>query len=612
MGHRRSFRIESKQFDIELEGGGSFQIKITERGKRHTVSILLGRDGARWLAKCVDENVMRVEDPSFIRMYRESEQGFVITRHGNDNGRYLEVVVNGKGGLKGRLVIPEGRDQGGWRGFGAELRILLDSEQQPNRSNAIKPKMGMDKNAEKGAQIGRETVENVNRSIDNGSRHNWRQILFPCGENNDMQKRQELDTRKEAGTEQSLGFGAKISDVVNVGKELFLNLKIRLTCGPDGQWHATWAGLAGTAPEIEQEKPRGTQTQQSKSNKPKQIWQPRGPRSETQNNNGPPKIQADRHPKPIFTRDPLTHTSFELGESSGTCELHNAESSIETAPLKPTPIATEVQPPSVSTAPAKNPHALSPSVTPVKGALDLVEAESTQPLEGETFSVRFGDFEEGNIGNVAHAWGTSSEWYIELRDGQRLCLLMELVPPAAPNAMENQDTDDDILSLLDWYDSGELYAGGVQDEDGILFIANFAHQDDDDVGSMRAHCLPQEGEMEPLSISPLAVAPPQADEVHKIKGHGSTNGVSQWVDENLKAFGELVGTSFEGYEEEVIALLVSIEARRNQHQPPTCDNRSARKKGTKGSRELKGLISSINYDSRAIKVAGPLGTGPSC
>jgi hypothetical protein len=604
MGHRRSFRIESKQFDIALEGGGSFQIKITECGKRHTVSILLGRDGARWLAKYVDENVMRVEDPSFIRTYRESEQGFVITRHGNDNGRYLEVVVYGKGGLKGRLVIPEGRDQGGWRGFGAELRILLDSEQQPNRSNAIKPKMGMDKNAGKGVQIGREMVENVNRSIDNGSRHNWRQVLFPCGENNDMQKRQERDTRREAGTEQSLGFGAKISDAVNVGKELFLNLKIRLMCGPDGQWHATWAGLAGTAPEIEHEKPRGPQTQQPKSNKPKQIWQPRGPRCETQNTNGPPKIQPDRHPKPIFTRDPLTHTSFELGESSGTCELHNAKSEIEAALLKPTPIATEVQPPIVSTAPEKDPHALSPSVTPVKGALDLVEAESTRPSEGETFSVRFGDFEEGNVGNVAHAWGTSSEWYIELRDGQRLRLSMELVPPAAPNATEHQDTDDDILSLLDWYDFGELYAGGVQDEDGILSIANSAHQDDDDVGSMRAHCLPQEGEMEPLSVSPLAVAPPQGDEVHKIEGHGSTNGVSQWVDENLKAFRELVGTSFEGYEEEVIALLVSIEARRNQHQPPTCDNRSARKKGTKGSRELKGLISSINYDSRAIKVAG--------
>ena len=480
----------------------------------------------------------------------------------------------------------------------------MDSEQQPNRSNAIKPKMGMDKNAlnhaGKGTQIGREMVENVNRSIDNGSRHNWRQVLFPCGENNDMQKRQEHDTRKEAGTEQSLGFGAKISDVVNVGKELFLNLKIRLTCGLDGQWHATWAGLAGTDPEIEQEKPRAPQIQPPKSNKPKQIWQSRGPRptSETQNiTNGPPKIQPDRHPKPIFNRDPLTHTSFELGESSGTCKLHNAESAIEAASLKPAPIAMEVQPPIVLTAPAKNPHVLSPLVTPVKGALDLVEAESTRPSEGETFSVRFGDFEGGNVGNVAHAWGTSSEWYIELRDGQRLCLLMELVPPATPNAMEHQDTDDDILSLLDWYDSGELYVGGVHDEDGILSIANSAHQDDADVGSMRAHYLPQEGEMEPLSVSPLAVAPPQADEVHKIEGHGSTNGLSHWVDENLKAFGELVGTSFEGYEEDVIALLVSIEARRNQHQPPTCDNRSARKKGNKGSRELKGLISSINYDS---------------
>jgi hypothetical protein len=453
-------------------------------------------------------------------------------------------------------------------------------------------------------------MENVNRSIDNGGRHNWSQVLFPCGENNDMWKRQERDTRKEAGKEQSQGFGAKISDAINVGNDLFLNLKIRLTCGPNGQWHATWAGLAETDPELDQEKPRAPQIQPPKPNKPKQIWQPRGPRptSETQNlTNGPPKTQPDRHPKPIFNRYPFsqkTHNSFELGESYGTCELHNAKSAIEVAPLKPTPIAREVPPPTVSTAPAKNPHVLSPSMTPIKGALDLVEAESTRSSEEDTFSVRFGDFEGGNLGNVAHAWGTSSEWYIELRDGQRLRLPMELVPPTAPNALEHQDTDDDILSLLDWYDSGELYAGGIHDEDGILSITNSAHQDDDDVGSMRAHCLPQEGEMEPLSVSPLAVALPQADEVHKIEGHGSTNGYSQWVDENLKAFGELVGTSFEGYEEDVIALLVSIEARRNQHKQPTCDNRSARKKGNKGSRELKGLISSINYDSRVIKAAG--------
>ena len=582
MGHHRSFRIESKQFDIALEGGGPFQIKITERGKHHTASILLGRDGARWLAKCVEENVTRAEDPSFIRTYREGEQGFVITRHGNTNGRYLEVVVYGKGGLKGRVVIPEGRDQGGWRGFGAELRMLTDSEQQSNRNNVIKPKMGMDKNAQdyagKGTQIGKETEVNVNRSFDNGGRQNWSKVLFPCGENNNMQKRQERDTRKEAGKEQSLGFGAKISAAFNVGNELFLNLKVRLTCGPDGQWHATWAGLAGTDPELEQEKPRDPQIQPSKPNKPKQIWQPRGPRptSESQNfTNGLPKTQPDRHPKPILTHDPCTiktHNSFELGESSGTCEFHDAEREIEAAPLKPTPIAMEVPPPVVSTAPEKNPHDPSSSMAPVKGALDLVEAESTRSSEVDTFSVRFGDCGGGNVGNVAHAWGSSSEWFIELRDGQRLRLPMELVPPVAPNTLDHQDIDDDILSLLDWYDSGELYAGGIHDEDGILSIANSAHQDDDDVGSMSNHRLPQEGEMEPLSVSPLAVAPPQADEVHKIKGHGSKNGLSQWVDENLKAFGELVGTSFEGYEEDVIALLVSIEACRNQHQPPNCDN----------------------------------------
>ena len=77
--------------------------------------------------------------------------------------------------------------------------------------------------------------------------------------------------------------------------------------------------------------------------------------------------------------------------------------------------------------------------------------------------------------------------------------------------------------------------------------------------------------------------------------------LSDWVTGRYKAFGKLVGASYEGHEREVIALLVSIEARRNERKPVQVAHRTPKKQGNKGRRELKGLVSSVNYDSRATK-----------
>jgi hypothetical protein len=62
-------------------------------------------------------------------------------------------------------------------------------------------------------------------------------------------------------------------------------------------------------------------------------------------------------------------------------------------------------------------------------------------------------------------------------------------------------------------------------------------------------------------------------------------------------FGEYLGASYEGYEEEVLTLLKAIDARRSQ-QP--CNNENTLKvykSGGRGSRKLKGLLSTVNYDN---------------
>lgn len=69
----------------------------------------------------------------------------------------------------------------------------------------------------------------------------------------------------------------------------------------------------------------------------------------------------------------------------------------------------------------------------------------------------------------------------------------------------------------------------------------------------------------------------------------------------LKAFGKLVGASYEGYEEEVTRLLMAIDARRIQWVKETSRLKKAARASQIGSRELKNLYSSINYEGSLVR-----------
>jgi hypothetical protein len=140
MGGKRSFHIESKRFDLSLNGTGSKQVQISESGQKHVRNIYLGLAGAKWIGQCVEENIVREKDQAFIRTRAENGKTYVSRRCSNDHGRYLEFTECGRGGSRGRVVIPEGRKQSGWRGFGKELQLLFVPDdgngfQQATRQN---------------------------------------------------------------------------------------------------------------------------------------------------------------------------------------------------------------------------------------------------------------------------------------------------------------------------------------------------------------------------------------------------------------------------------------------------------------------------------------------
>uniref|UniRef100_A0A2N9HSR5 Reverse transcriptase domain-containing protein n=1 Tax=Fagus sylvatica TaxID=28930 RepID=A0A2N9HSR5_FAGSY len=86
MGGVRSFRIESKRFDLIREGDGLDSVSLIES--------------------------------------RAIQETFGI--YGQGRSPMVEKVTDyGRGGCKGRLAIPEGQNQSGWRGFNKELALLL-------------------------------------------------------------------------------------------------------------------------------------------------------------------------------------------------------------------------------------------------------------------------------------------------------------------------------------------------------------------------------------------------------------------------------------------------------------------------------------------------------
>ncbi len=102
----------------------------------------------------------------------------------------------------------------------------------------------------------------------------------------------------------------------------------------------------------------------------------------------------------------------------------------------------------------------------------------------------------------------------------------------------------------------------------------------------------------PLCCSPLArIDPIDCPIRFEVDIGASTGQPSQWVKKHYRGFCKLVGFPMETHEQECLDLLHRIEAERFQYKSTT------RRKQTmgsvrKGSRELRNLVSTINYDGR--------------
>ena len=147
----------------------------------------------------------------------------------------------------------------------------------------------------------------------------------------------------------------------------------------------------------------------------------------------------------------------------------------------------------------------------------------------------------------------------------------------------------------------------VEDCDGFvdsLFIITEAEEEmwDFDERLMTWECSGR-----PLVVVPLATKVPLELEGSSELGVGrkeSVNGnhLSQWVTNWIKAFRKLVGTSLEGFEEQITGLLLAIEARKKNKKLQAVDDQMKHNKSRqKGQRELKNLLTSLNVEVGSTK-----------
>ena len=132
MGGFRSFFLESKFFQLVVEEGGRFfSLRIFERSRYFMKSVFMGKNGAQWLMKSIEQMAVGI-NPKIFYTFREGDLAYTLQRSSNSFGMFLLLTEFKVGGSRRSIFIPEGRDKNGWRVFGLELRKLLEPDNYVN------------------------------------------------------------------------------------------------------------------------------------------------------------------------------------------------------------------------------------------------------------------------------------------------------------------------------------------------------------------------------------------------------------------------------------------------------------------------------------------------
>jgi hypothetical protein len=567
MAEKRFFHVESKFFELVKN---AIEVNIIERGRKHRSIVSMGFAAAAWLRDSLLEVAKLSNNRNVFRSFREGNKVFVVQKQQNDRGSFVTVTVLGDSKGRGGVIIPAGGDSWGWRRLSEELAGLLNPKAAANHGDIHRqPPAG--------------------KSLVQGNfRNEFCSFKAAVTQGKNLPKIMPIN-----------------SGEINAENEVILNLKVKMTRDQDGLWKASWAGLDDSSNGLHQNSKLGPTQELKSAPKPgpqpsqtHKVWKPVGPKPNQLATNSDSGAGSGSFRPATLTRGPELENSnrfsvFQIGESSGSGDPPEAETQCTEVPPQ-----AEIPAPSGSGLVADG--AIVPQVSVASGSRLVADgaivshvsvAPESEPIE------------------VDRTWGSSSEWVLELRDGRRVSIPLSLIrQPVVSDPLPNVLTQAGKLiipgvsvgvgSLIDDLSSlGDHECSGEEDEDdeNISLIWEDSEVDgaenavvcwDDDTGTL---------DVEPLAMSkPVETGLSEGTSV--IQDHGGVVTPSDWVLGKSKRIGKVLGASYHGNEEQINRLLMEIDGRRPQ---PSREVGCVKitKDGRTGSRELKRLTCSINYDS---------------
>ena len=624
MGESQFLQVESKSFEIAKHVS---TLSITERSRSHVSSVSMGFLAARWCRETLLEVANLSTEKHLFRSFRERNSVFVIQKQSNVRGAFVSITVLGEYRGKGIVIIPEGRDGKGWRGVSNVIHGLLNPLVSENHdSKHRRPPTLTAQNKSNILGESRTYKDAANRGdIPKKDLPKITHVISHVIEEN-------IPETRDSG-----------KAVVNGSVELYL--KVVLGVGSEEKWVVKWAGImdqpngasaSSEDPSLFEGGPSRTEPlkvaskeagpSRTKPNQPKPtqklVWRPRSTSSaQTSQELSPsPRTEmvatASRREKSgaqihgsgsEATRVPEVSVSnrfsiFQVGESSGT------SSSADLTP--PQAVCSTI-------------------LTPLADASLLLSGSNSQD-DGKLISPVICPLPT----EVDRTWGSSSAWVLELRDGRRVSIPLSLLRQPVVTASLPTDSVDagqlvtreelvgvgstvDDLSSLGGSLGGSEYSGAEDEsEDDISLV-----WEDREVDGVGSELVCWGDEAETLDVEPLAISKPVENELQEVVTHtqelevvvspsgveDSSPGVevspSDWVLGKSKRIGKVLGASYHGNEERINRLLMEIDGRRPQI---SCEVGGVKKlkEGRKGTRELKRLTCSINYESESAKSRG--------
>ena len=204
-----------------------------------------------------------------------------------------------------------------------------------------------------------------------------------------------------------------------------------------------------------------------------------------------------------------------------------------------------------------------------------------------------------NSGNVSKKRGNSEQWVLELRDGRRVVvpIHISLSPGEVIEVLEEQT----LLALvpLKCLDVVEVSSAQVDENEVLMedWVSDTSESSE----------LPNVKGLSPLSVEPLAFSLPLAMERQEVLGVENPvrgEAYSEWVQSRFKRFDNFLATPLKGLENQATTFLLAVEAELHRRAALEKKARDLKSSGVKGIRELKGLLSSINYGSTLTRRSG--------